>query len=415
MAIFLTYNFSYIHLLKGDFSMIHIKNIFIYILLSSVFFVSYCNPVSEDIKGSSRKMWNSLHSLKPFMSDYYYHGADYRFPAGACDEVQCHGSSLSGGNSGAPSCYTCHTDQWTVFGTTHTLEITKYYHHTGVDTGYDTNSSTNWFLQCKSCHGTNLDGVGGTAVYSCQVCHSGFTGSIPPPGHRISQRGNWHHYSAGGLPSSNCAGNACHGTGGTAGAAGPECSSCHRGTEWSTIHSVKPFQSTYFHGTAYRFPSGACDQVKCHNTALDGGSTGAPSCYICHTDQWTVFSTTHTLKISNNYHNTGVDTGYSTESNANWFSDCKSCHGSNLDGAGGTAVYSCKTCHSGFTGSIPPPGHRISREGNWHHYSYNDDPATYCAGASCHGSNGESGGTAVSSVAGIAGHGQSCSSSGCHY
>ena len=390
--------------------MIRVKNIFVLIAGLPVFIIFSCNPVSEDIKGVSAAGWNSLHSIKPYMSDYY-HGADYRNPEGACDEANCHGSILTGGNSGAPSCYTCHGDQWTIFKTSHTLNISNYYHHMGVDTGYDTASSADWYSGCKSCHGTNLDGTGGIAVYSCKVCHSGFSTPIPPPGHRINQGGNWHHYNAGGAPSTNCAGAACHGTGGIAGAAGPKCSNCHID---SSIHSVKPFQSSYFHGTAYRSPSGTCDQSNCHGAVLDGGSTGAPSCYTCHGDQWTVFSTTHTLKISNYYHHTGVDTGYNTGSNADWFSDCKTCHGTNLDGIGGTAAYSCKTCHSGFTASIPPPGHRTSKEGNWHNFKVGSSSSTYCAGAACHGSNGESGGTAVTSVAGIAGHGRACSSSGCH-
>ncbi len=393
--------------------MTYIKKVTVIASLSVSLLIS-CNPVSEDIAVKSFNMWNSLHPAKPFMSDFY-HGAGYRFPSNACDEPQCHGSLLTGGNSGAPSCYTCHTDQWTVFSTTHTLNVSNHYHHIGVDTGYDTGSSTAWFTQCKSCHGAGLDGTGGTAVYSCRVCHTGFTGPIPPPGHRLNRSGAWHHYSAGDSPSSACAGAACHGTGGYAGANGPKCGNCHGG---SAYHTVKPYQSTYFHGSSYRFPAGACDSALCHGSSLGGGNTGAPSCYSCHTDQWTVFSTTHTVNLSNRYHHTGVNTDYkNSSSNSTWFAGCKTCHGTNLDGSGGTAVYSCKTCHSGFSGSVPPPGHNTSKEGNWHHYNSShgfDQAATYCAGAACHGAGGTAGGTAATTVTGISGHGQACASSGCH-
>lgn len=381
--------------------MIHRKSLVIFVFGSCIYFIFYCNPVSENISGNAGILWNSLHSSKPFMSNVF-HGTDYRFPAGSCDEVQCHGYLLTGGNSGAPSCYVCHNDQWTIFQTTHTLKVSEYYHHTAVDGVYDINNSTVWFMECKACHGSNLDGVGGTASYSCKVCHSGFSTSIPPPGHRIDHGSSWHHYNVGSPASLNCAGTACHGTGGTSGAAGPGCSNCHIGT----AHSSRPFMSDVYHGANYRFPAGSCDGDLCHGSLLSGGNTGAPSCYVCHTDQWSIFQTTHTLNVSGIYHHTGVDSGYDTGSNATWFSGCKSCHGTNLDGSGGSAVYTCKVCHSGFVGLIPPPGHRSNREGAFHSGSGS------CSGNACHGNNGESGGTAATSFTGLAGHGPACSQ--CH-
>ncbi|PKL18718.1 MAG: hypothetical protein CVV49_04680 [Spirochaetae bacterium HGW-Spirochaetae-5] len=123
-------------------------------------FVITCNPVSEEINGP---LWNSSHNIKPFQSDFF-HSADYRFPENSCDEVQCHARDLTGGNSGAPSCYSCHDDQWTIFGVSHTNNISGYYHRFNIDE-YSTerNSNTGWFASCKdsSCHGAALDGYQG--------------------------------------------------------------------------------------------------------------------------------------------------------------------------------------------------------------------------------------------------------------
>lgn len=213
-----------------------------------------CNPASEDIKDP---LWNSLHNSKPFQSDYF-HSADYRFPHNACDEPQCHATDLTGGNSGAPSCYSCHDDQWTIFGVSHTRKISGRYHKNSVDEyPTDRDSNTNWFKEAKYncadalCHGANLDGTqGGPSAnfayrYSCKVCHSSdFDGSIPPPGHSVRQseegKTGWHHYNYGNAnpegvgTNTACAGLACHGlTGKTSVAASglfgrsPACGECH--------------------------------------------------------------------------------------------------------------------------------------------------------------------------------------------
>ncbi|HNX24386.1 MAG TPA: hypothetical protein PKG60_10085 [Spirochaetota bacterium] len=209
-----------------------------------------CNPVSEDI---TDPLWNSLHNSKPFQSEFF-HSADYRFPHKACDEPQCHGTSLAGGNSGAPSCYSCHDDQWTIFGVSHTKKISGYYHRYNIDDyPADRNSNALWFDSCKTCHGATLAGFqdvpapGLAYRYSCKVCHSGFTRPIPPPGHRVNKseegKSGWHHYNyenadPEGGGNTSCSGTACHGdgtsggsvadgSGGNIAAHGPPCSDCH--------------------------------------------------------------------------------------------------------------------------------------------------------------------------------------------
>lgn len=193
---------------------------------------------------------------------------------------------------------------------------------------------------------------------------------------------------------------------------------------WTALHSTRPYGSNFYHGSDYRFPHGKCDEVQCHGTGLAGGNSGAPSCYECHGDMWTIFSTTHTRKRGGYYHHTAVDDYPADRSiNTNWFGSgttpgtgCKNinCHGLTLEGVSGRGR-SCRTCHSGFSGIIPPPGHSISEEGRWHHYNLERSPhSTYCSGDACHGTNGESTGAAATDFSGLTGHGQACSSPGCH-
>ena len=219
--------------------MVPVKKIIRLISALTVFFITACNPVSEDV---SEPIWNSLHNSKPFQSEFY-HSSDYRTPHNACDEIQCHGTDLTGKSTGAPSCYSCHDDQWTIFGINHTKEMSGYSHRSDVnDYVSQTSSNAGWYSSCKGCHGSSLDGfkVGGPSPnfpyrYSCKECHSGFTGSIPPPGHSKKREGAWHSIS------NSCSGAACHGSngesGGTASSSvsgleghGPACSKCHDGS-----------------------------------------------------------------------------------------------------------------------------------------------------------------------------------------
>ena len=211
--------------------------ILIMILVTPFFLVmSACNPVSENVDDP---LWDAQHNEKPFQSNFF-HSADYRFPHDACDEPQCHGVSLMGGNSGAPSCVKCHDEQWTVFESgVHTTNISGYYHSIHVDDAVATNSNASWYTTCATalCHGTTLDGsqpipaANAQYRYSCKECHSGFTGSIPPPRHSKKRDGAWHS-------TGSCSGAACHGADGESGGSaataitgvaghGPACDQCH--------------------------------------------------------------------------------------------------------------------------------------------------------------------------------------------
>lgn len=223
---------------------------YILFLPFSLLVICTCNPVGEEINDP---LWNSLHNSKPFQSDFF-HSSHYRFPYGACNEVQCHGINLDGGNSGAPSCTSCHDDQWTVFTVSHTTNLMGWYHKYSVDQ-YPSNRNSNqyWFKEsnynCSSCHGSNLDGNTGPPAnnfpyrHSCTVCHTGFSKPVPPPGHKIKMsedgKTGWHHYNYEKNHSTYCSGDACHGNNGESegtaidsssgliAAHGPSCNICH--------------------------------------------------------------------------------------------------------------------------------------------------------------------------------------------
>jgi len=191
--------------------------ILIMILVTPFFLVMpACNPVSENVDDP---LWDSQHNEKPFKSTFF-HSADYRFPHGACDEAQCHGTSLEGGNSGAPDCLKCHDNQWTIFGATHKKKISGSYHSIHIDDSLDVDDNTHWLDNCKTCHGGSLTGAGSIQDppvadnpyrYSCieSQCHDGFTaGKVPPPGHNDKRGSGWHR--SGG----SCEGAACHGNDG---------------------------------------------------------------------------------------------------------------------------------------------------------------------------------------------------------
>lgn len=195
--------------------------------------------------------------------------------------------------------------------------------------------------------------------------------------------------------------------------------------QWNSLHNAKPFKSEYYHNSNYRFPENSCDEVQCHGAGLSGGNSGAPSCFSCHDNQWSVYSISHTKSISGFYHRSNVDNYPSDRStNTGWYSECKTCHGSTLAGTqGGPSAnfayrYSCTECHTAFLpNTIPPPGHSSRKSDGgvtgWHHYNYESgSSATYCSGAACHGGDGQSVGTAVTSLTGLAGHGPACSD--CH-
>ena len=192
------------------------------IILTSISIISTCNVSYENVQDMLR---TGLHSTKPPFSNIF-HGSNYRFPQGSCNESQCHYSDLTGGNSGAPSCYRCHDDQWSVFSESHTLKVSGRYHHYAVDTSL---SYIDRVANCGSaaCHGDGTDlytenHTGYNYRYACYECHD----PIPPPGHRINKEGHKHHFNIGRDPQTYCYNMpGCHG----AAEPGPVCNSpgCH--------------------------------------------------------------------------------------------------------------------------------------------------------------------------------------------
>lgn len=185
------------------------------IILSLLFPLLKCNISYENVPDMLR---TGLHPVKPPFSNIY-HGNNYRFPYGSCTESQCHYRNLTGGNSGSPSCYSCHSDLWTVFSISHTYNVKGRLHHYAVENG-------NFLADCGSagCHGngTSLYTVNLTGYnyrYACYSCHN----PIPPPGHIVNKEGVLHHKDVGQDPHVYCYKLGCHG----ATEPGRTCSRCH--------------------------------------------------------------------------------------------------------------------------------------------------------------------------------------------
>jgi hypothetical protein len=98
----------------------------------------------------------------------------------SCNNVYCHGTSLTGVTSSGPSCSSCHlggpmqvhpgsyTDKQTDFDNWATNTTSSNFHGTYV--------ATNGVNSCENavCHGTNLQGVTNSGE-SCQACHANYT------------------------------------------------------------------------------------------------------------------------------------------------------------------------------------------------------------------------------------------------
>src|SRR4030042_4915394 len=68
-----------------------------------------CNPMSEPTPDA---LCEGIHNKK---ISHTCHGSHFLTPgSGFCNEANCHGSSLRGGNTGGPSCYKCHGPYWEV-------------------------------------------------------------------------------------------------------------------------------------------------------------------------------------------------------------------------------------------------------------------------------------------------------------
>ena len=122
-----------------------------------------CNPMSVPEPDA---LCTGIHNSN---TGGFCHGAKLRTPEGYCSESNCHGTDLSGGVTGGPSCYSCHSNRWAIW-TSHTLSLDGAHHHRDILCSVPgTNIQKCGF---DGCHGALLNG--GTEYGSgpaCTACH----------------------------------------------------------------------------------------------------------------------------------------------------------------------------------------------------------------------------------------------------
>jgi hypothetical protein len=194
----------------------------------------------------------------------------------ACTE--CHGGDFSGGISKV-ACTKCHLgDQETIhpldWGQLAAIKHKSYVAANGTD-------------RCANafCHGTKLDGAGGTGP-SCSSCHLGGVASVHPltwaePDADPSLHDHASYVRQNGTAA--CGNVVCHGAD-LKGVqdSGPSCSSCHLGGPTS-VHPLPWKADITLHG-GYVGGNGtaACRNVNCHGAFLQGVFLSGPACNACH-------------------------------------------------------------------------------------------------------------------------------------
>lgn len=194
----------------------------------------------------------------------------------ACTE--CHGSDFMGGISKV-ACTQCHLgDEETI----HPLDWGQfaYSKHKPYVAANGTDRCANAF-----CHGTKLDGVGGTGP-SCSSCHLGGIASVHPPewNTKIDPSNIRFHASyVGQNGTTACSNVVCHGSNLTGVQdSGPSCSSCHLGGP-ASVHPLPWNADITLHG-GYVGTNGtaSCRNVLCHGASLEGVFLSGPPCKACH-------------------------------------------------------------------------------------------------------------------------------------
>jgi hypothetical protein len=137
-------------------------------------------------------------------------------------------------------------------------------------------------LSCTDCHGDDF--TGGISKVACTKCHLGNQQEIHP-----LQWGQFAYALHGSFAKLNgttsCANVLCHGSnldgvGGT----GPSCTSCHLGG--TTSHHPLPWNIdiTLHGGYVGQNGTSACRNVVCHGASLQGVFLSGPGCNACHTN-----------------------------------------------------------------------------------------------------------------------------------
>jgi hypothetical protein len=204
------------------------------------------------------------------------------------------------------------------------------------------------FTYCQACHGENLGGGFSEIPCSSTSCHTGLHAIPHPSGWTTSADANFHGDVVGSEGWDDC--KTCHGSALDGGIAELACSntSCHTDgdaiphpTEWTTTGAL------LFHGDWIK-QVGIASCAQCHGSDYSGGfSTVACTNASCHVgggaSPHPVLSE-FTDPTHANYH------GAIFWDNNFDFTDCQDCHGSNLDG--GVVDYSCSnaTCHTAADG-----------------------------------------------------------------
>ncbi len=142
---------------------------------------------------------------------------------------------------------------------------------------------------CSPCHG--VDFGGGISKIACTQCHLGNQLSVHP-----NQWGPFAYALHGSFVKLNdptaatCANALCHGTnldgvGGT----GPSCALCHMNGDKFAVHpadwnTILDFSSPVPKHAAFVASNGAsaCSNIVCHGQNLDGVFLSGPSCRACH-------------------------------------------------------------------------------------------------------------------------------------
>jgi len=300
------------------------------------------------------------------------HSAAAEDDAASCRE--CHGGDLGGGISNI-GCEDCHLGgpaaiQPQGWGTNVSGS------HGGYAASRGTDACSNTF-----CHGSNLDGVGGSGP-SCSKCHpwpyagGGHGEGWLPSGHAEQARQS----------TDPC--KVCHGDDFSGGIAGVACSDCHLGGPTSPHPADWGTNILFVHG-GFAATSGtdACANQYCHGVALDGVGGAGPSCSLCHS--W---------PYEGGHPEGWVPGGHAGPAEAD-ITACQICHGQDL--LGGSTGVACADCHLGSGPSIHPDD--WAGDAFTHHRAYVMQNGTdRCSNMYCHGTD----------LGGVVGSGPSCST--CH-
>jgi len=316
----------------------------------------------------------------------------------------CHGYPPTSHQASQTDCATCHPGTVTAQGT---LNLAGGLHVNGTVDVLNAHGAT-WgnpvehgraanadLASCKRCHGTDL--AGGSTGVSCDSCHgaagfaswrsnctfchgtqiASYTGAdlgkaAPPVGTQgetaTTDRavGAHQRHLAGGAIGNALACTECHavpvdmthvdGTGAVAFGAGAKRGGATPAWNGTSCASTYCHGSTLAAGGTNHAPSwtGGAAQAACgtcHGAPPPAPHTTSTACGSCHTGytQTTVSLTTHingTVEASGSHAaGWGAKDQHGYTANRSGLASCKGCHGTNLDGVGGTGP-SCASCHS---------------------------------------------------------------------